>query len=65
GSNSAVKETDDIYHKGLILTALLLAAAIVISALFWVYINRKIAKPIIHMRQAANEIAGGDLSNDI
>ncbi|WP_406620901.1 methyl-accepting chemotaxis protein [Bacillus atrophaeus] len=65
GSNSAVKETDDIYHKGLILTALLLAAAIVISVLFWVYINRKIAKPIIHMRQAANEIAGGDLSNDI
>ncbi|MEC1620485.1 HAMP domain-containing methyl-accepting chemotaxis protein [Bacillus mojavensis] len=65
GSNTAVKETKDIYYKGLIYTALLLAASIVISVCIWLYINRSIVKPIIRMKSSANEIAEGNLSNDI
>ncbi|MDQ7725422.1 methyl-accepting chemotaxis protein [Bacillus halotolerans] len=65
GSNTAVKETKDIYHKGLIYTALLLAASIAISICIWLYINRSIVKPIIRMKSSANEIAEGNLSNDI
>lgn len=65
GSNTAVKETKDVYHKGLIYTALLLAASIAISICIWLYINRSIVKPIIRMKSSANEIAEGNLSNDI
>ncbi|MEC1649334.1 methyl-accepting chemotaxis protein [Bacillus halotolerans] len=65
GSNTAVKETKDVYDKGLIYTALLLAASIVISICIWLYINRSIVKPIIRMKSSANEIAEGNLSNDI
>ncbi|MBL4970424.1 HAMP domain-containing methyl-accepting chemotaxis protein [Bacillus halotolerans] len=65
GSNTAVKETKDVYHKGLIYTALLLAASIAISICIWLYINRNIVKPIIRMKSSANEIAEGNLSNDI
>lgn len=65
GSNTAVKETKDVYYKGLIYTALLLAASIVISICIWLYINRSIVKPIIRMKTSANEIAEGNLSNDI
>ncbi|MEC1634414.1 HAMP domain-containing methyl-accepting chemotaxis protein [Bacillus mojavensis] len=65
GSNTAVKETKDVYYKGLIYTALLLAASIVISVCIWLYINRSIVKPIIRMKSSANEIAEGNLSNDI
>ncbi|WP_339234256.1 HAMP domain-containing methyl-accepting chemotaxis protein [Bacillus sp. FSL K6-1012] len=65
GSNTAVKETKDVYYKGLIYTALLLAASIAISICIWLYINRSIVKPIIRMKSSANEIAEGNLSNDI
>ncbi|NTU26264.1 methyl-accepting chemotaxis protein [Bacillus tequilensis] len=65
GSNTAVKETKDVYHKGLIYTALLLAASIIISIFIWLYIARSIVKPIIRMKDSANHIAEGDLSNDI
>ncbi|MEC1673015.1 HAMP domain-containing methyl-accepting chemotaxis protein [Bacillus mojavensis] len=65
GSNTAVKETKGVYYKGLIYTALLLAASIVISICIWLYINRSIVKPIIRMKSSANEIAEGNLSNDI
>ncbi|MEC1680858.1 HAMP domain-containing methyl-accepting chemotaxis protein [Bacillus mojavensis] len=65
GSNTAVKETKDVYYKGLIYTALLLAASIVISICIWLYIKRSIVKPIIRMKSSANEIAEGNLSNDI
>ncbi|MCY8105124.1 methyl-accepting chemotaxis protein [Bacillus mojavensis] len=65
GSNTAVKETKGVYYKGLIYTALLLAASIVISICIWLYINRSIVKPIIRMKTSANEIAEGNLSNDI
>ncbi|MCY8981653.1 methyl-accepting chemotaxis protein [Bacillus halotolerans] len=65
GSNTAVKETKDVYHKGLIYTALLLAASIAISICIWLYINRSIVKPIIRMKSSANKIAEGNLSNDI
>ncbi|MBT9248928.1 HAMP domain-containing methyl-accepting chemotaxis protein [Bacillus halotolerans] len=65
GSNTAVKETKDVYHKGLIYTALLLTASIAISICIWLYINRSIVKPIIRMKSSANEIAEGNLSNDI
>ncbi|MBL6009452.1 methyl-accepting chemotaxis protein [Bacillus halotolerans] len=65
GSNTAVKETKDVYHKGLIYTALLLAASIAISICIWLYINRSIVKPIIRLKSSANEIAEGNLSNDI
>ncbi|MEC1667235.1 HAMP domain-containing methyl-accepting chemotaxis protein [Bacillus mojavensis] len=65
GSNTAVKETKGVYYKGLIYTALLLAASIVISICIWLYINRSIVKPIIQMKTSANEIAEGNLSNDI
>ncbi|WP_339178213.1 HAMP domain-containing methyl-accepting chemotaxis protein [Bacillus sp. FSL R5-0560] len=65
GSNTAVKETKDVYYKGLIYTAMLLAASIVISICIWLYINRSIVKPIIRMKTSANEIAEGNLSNDI
>ncbi|MCY7979475.1 HAMP domain-containing methyl-accepting chemotaxis protein [Bacillus inaquosorum] len=65
GSNTAVKETKDVYHKGLIYTALLLAASIIISIFIWLYITRNIVKPIIRMKESANHIAEGDLSNDM
>ncbi|ARV46547.1 chemotaxis protein [Bacillus subtilis] len=65
GSNTAVKETKDVYHKGLIYTALLLAASIIISIFIWLYITRNIVKPIIRMKESANHIAKGDLSNDM
>ncbi|MFT4399303.1 methyl-accepting chemotaxis protein [Bacillus sp. SW14] len=65
GSNTAVKETKDVYHKGLIYTALLLAASIIISIVIWLYITRNIVKPIIRMKESANHIAEGDLSNDM
>ncbi|AWM18480.1 methyl-accepting chemotaxis protein [Bacillus subtilis] len=65
GSNTAVKETKDAYHKGLIYTALLLAASIIISIFIWLYITRNIVKPIIRMKESANHIAEGDLSNDM
>ncbi|KJJ40918.1 chemotaxis protein [Bacillus subtilis] len=65
GANIAVKETKDVYHKGLIYTALLLAASIIISIFIWLYITRNIVKPIIRMKDSANHIAGGNLSNDI
>ncbi|WP_276731300.1 methyl-accepting chemotaxis protein [Bacillus sp. (in: firmicutes)] len=65
GANTAVKETKDVYHKGLIYTALLLAASIIISIFIWLYITRNIVKPIIRMKDSANHIAEGDLSNDI
>ncbi|MEC1623955.1 HAMP domain-containing methyl-accepting chemotaxis protein [Bacillus mojavensis] len=65
GSNTAVKKTKGVYYKGLIYTALLLAASIVISICIWLYINRSIVKPIIRMKSSANEIAEGNLSNDI
>ncbi|OBA02712.1 chemotaxis protein [Bacillus subtilis] len=65
GANTAVKETKDVYHKGLIYTALLLAASIIISIFIWLYITRNIVKPIIRMKDSANHIAGGNLSNDI
>ncbi|MCO4853086.1 methyl-accepting chemotaxis protein [Bacillus vallismortis] len=65
GSNTAVKETKDVYHKGLIYTALLLAASIMISIVIWLYITRNIVKPIIRMKESANHIAEGNLSNDI
>ncbi|MEI1422977.1 methyl-accepting chemotaxis protein [Bacillus cabrialesii] len=65
GASTAVKETKDVYHKGLIYTALLLAASIIISIFIWLYITRNIVKPIILMKDSANHIAGGDLSNDI
>ncbi len=65
GSNTAVKETKDVYHKGLIYTALLLAASIIISIFIWLYITRNIVKPIIRIKESANHIAEGDLSNDM
>ncbi|MCY7950269.1 methyl-accepting chemotaxis protein [Bacillus inaquosorum] len=65
GSNTAVKETKDVYHKGLIYTVLLLAASIIISIFIWLYITRNIVKPIIRMKESANHIAEGDLSNDM
>ncbi|AUZ27876.1 methyl-accepting chemotaxis protein [Bacillus subtilis] len=65
GANTAVKETKDVYHKGLIYTALLLAASIIISIFIWLYITRNIVKPIIRMKDSANHIAEGNLSNDI
>ncbi|CAN2247988.1 methyl-accepting chemotaxis protein [Bacillus vallismortis] len=65
GSNTAVKETKEVYHKGLIYTALLLAASIMISIVIWLYITRNIVKPIIRMKESANHIAEGNLSNDI
>ncbi|MCY9069070.1 methyl-accepting chemotaxis protein [Bacillus inaquosorum] len=65
GSNTAVKETKDVYHKGLIYTALLLAASIIISIFIWLYITRNIVKPIIRMKESANHIAEGYLSNDM
>ncbi|MBY4602376.1 MULTISPECIES: methyl-accepting chemotaxis protein [Bacillus] len=65
GSNTAVKETKDVYHKGLIYTASLLAASIIISIFIWFYITRNIVKPIIRMKESANHIAEGDLSNDM
>ncbi|MCY7901101.1 methyl-accepting chemotaxis protein [Bacillus inaquosorum] len=65
GSNTAVKETKDVYHKGLIYTALLLAASIIISIFIWLYITRNIVKPIIRMKESANHIAEGDLSNNM
>ncbi|MCE0738394.1 methyl-accepting chemotaxis protein [Bacillus sp. G16] len=65
GSNTAVKETKDVYHKGLIYNALLLAASIIISIFIWLYITRNIVKPIIRMKESANHIAEGDLSNDM
>ncbi|PNB38522.1 methyl-accepting chemotaxis protein, partial [Pseudomonas sp. GW456-E7] len=57
GSNTAVKETKDVYHKGLIYTASLLAASIIISIFIWFYITRNIVKPIIRMKESANHIA--------
>ncbi len=63
--NTAVKETKDVYHKGLIYTALLLARSIIISIFIWLYITRNIVKPIIRMKESANHIAEGDLSNDM
>ncbi|RPK01267.1 hypothetical protein BSBH6_03319 [Bacillus subtilis] len=65
GANTAVKETKNVYHKGLIYTALLLAASIIISIFIWLYITRNIVKPIIRMKDSANHIAEGNLSNDI
>ncbi|CUB20645.1 Methyl-accepting chemotaxis protein McpB [Bacillus subtilis] len=65
GSNTAVKETKDVYHKGLIYTASLVAASIIISIFIWLYITRNIVKPIIRMKESANHIAEGDLSSDI
>ncbi|WP_338443221.1 methyl-accepting chemotaxis protein [Bacillus spizizenii] len=65
GSNTAVKETKDVYHKGLIYTASLVAASIIISIFIWLYITRNIVKPIIRMKESANHIAKGDLSSDI
>lgn len=65
GSNTAVKETKAVYHKGLIYTALLVAASILISIFIWLYITRNIVKPIIRMKESANHIAEGDLSNDM
>jgi methyl-accepting chemotaxis protein len=65
GSNTAVKETKDVYHKGLIYTASLVAASIIISIFIWLYITRNIVKPIICMKESANHIAEGDLSSDI
>ncbi|MCI3986954.1 methyl-accepting chemotaxis protein [Bacillus vallismortis] len=65
GSNTAVKQAKDAYHKGLIYSAVLLTASIVISVMIWLYINRSIVKPIIRMKKSANEIAVGNLSNDI
>ncbi|WP_420976231.1 methyl-accepting chemotaxis protein [Bacillus vallismortis] len=65
GSNTAVKQAKDAYHKGLIYSAVLLTASIVISVMIWLYINRSIVKPIIRMKESANEIAVGNLSNDI
>ncbi|AIC99672.1 methyl-accepting chemotaxis protein [Bacillus subtilis] len=65
GSNTAVKETKAVYHKGLIYTALLAAASILISIFIWLYITRNIVKPIIRMKESANHIAEGDLSNDM
>ncbi|PJY99469.1 methyl-accepting chemotaxis protein [Bacillus vallismortis] len=65
GSNTAVKETKEVYHKGLIYTALLLAASIMISIVIWLYITRNIVKPIIRMKESANHIAEGNLSKDI
>ncbi|MCI4170729.1 methyl-accepting chemotaxis protein, partial [Bacillus spizizenii] len=35
GSNTAVKETKDVYQKGLIYTASLVAASIIISIFIW------------------------------
>ncbi|MCY8454826.1 methyl-accepting chemotaxis protein [Bacillus spizizenii] len=65
GSNTAVKETKDVYHKGLIYTASLVAASIIISIFIWLYITRNIVKPIIRMKESANHIAKGDLSSDM
>ncbi|MGG4364039.1 methyl-accepting chemotaxis protein [Bacillus subtilis] len=65
GSNTAVKETKAVYHKGLIYTALLVAASTLISIFIWLYITRNIVKPIIRMKESANHIAEGDLSNDM
>lgn len=65
GSNTAVKETKAVYHNGLIYTALLVAASILISIFIWLYITRNIVKPIIRMKESANHIAEGDLSNDM
>ncbi|WP_440644408.1 methyl-accepting chemotaxis protein [Bacillus subtilis] len=65
GSNTAVKETKAVYHKGLIYTALLVAASILISIFIWLYITRNIVNPIIRMKESANHIAEGDLSNDM
>lgn len=65
GSNTAVKGTKNVYHKGLIYTALLLAASIIASIFIWLYITRNIVKPINRMKESANRIADGDLSNDI
>ncbi|MBR0010373.1 MULTISPECIES: methyl-accepting chemotaxis protein [Bacillus] len=65
GSNTAVKETKAVYHKGLIYTALLVAASVLISIFIWLYITRNIVKPIIRMKESANHIAEGDLSNDM
>lgn len=65
GSNTAVKETKAVYHKGLIYTALLVAASILISIFIWLYITRNIVTPIIRMKESANHIAEGDLSNDM
>ncbi|MBY8911409.1 MCP four helix bundle domain-containing protein [Bacillus sp. YC2] len=65
GSNKAVDESEQIYRKGITFTILLLIAAVLISAFIWIYINRKIVKPIIRMKESADEIAGGNLSNDL
>ncbi len=65
GSSTAVKETKNVYHKGIIYTALLLAASIIISIFIWLYITRNIVKPIIRMKKSANQIAEGNLSNDM
>ncbi|MDK2599977.1 methyl-accepting chemotaxis protein [Bacillus stercoris] len=65
GSNTAVKETKAVYQKGLIYTALLVAASIIVSIFIWLYIARNIVKPIIRMKESANHIAEGDLSNDM
>ncbi|KXZ20917.1 chemotaxis protein [Bacillus nakamurai] len=65
GSNKAVDESEQIYRKGITFTILLLAAAVLISVFIWIYINRKIVKPIIRMKESADEIAGGNLSNDL
>lgn len=65
GSNTAVKETKAVYHNGLIYTGLLVAASILISIFIWLYITRNIVKPIIRMKESANHIAEGDLSNDM
>ncbi|AKE25176.1 MULTISPECIES: methyl-accepting chemotaxis protein [Bacillus] len=65
GSNTAVKETKAVYHKGLIYTTLLVAASTLISIFIWLYITRNIVKPIIRMKESANHIAEGDLSNDM
>ncbi|MEK5084446.1 methyl-accepting chemotaxis protein [Bacillus sp. FSL H8-0515] len=65
GSNTAVKETKAVYHNGLIYTALLVAASMIVSIFIWLYITRNIVKPIIRMKESANHIAEGDLSNDM
>ncbi|MBT2572710.1 MCP four helix bundle domain-containing protein [Bacillus sp. ISL-51] len=65
GSNKAVDESEQIYRKGITFTFLLLIAAVLISVFIWIYINRKIVKPIIRMKESADEIAGGNLSNDL
>nr|WGD93574.1 methyl-accepting chemotaxis protein [Bacillus subtilis] len=42
-----------------------MAPSILISIFIWLYITRNIVKPIIRMKESANHIAEGDLSNDM